>query len=150
MWSSVTRKSEARELPAGIRQEEISVEFFGGARPASRTTRPRKTIWLHMNLPLYSPSAARRRCIAGVRNVWTGSPLPNVAIDLDQSRAQCFKRTGAERRLLPIPTHQHLGCGRFPFLFRRQSEAGPTGEGIGFVIGDVADRFLGVHRFHAK
>ena len=54
--SSVARQAQAAELPARVGREEVAV---AGADVAGGVAQepPRSTIWLHMNLPLYSPTA---------------------------------------------------------------------------------------------
>ena len=113
---------------------------------------PRKTIWLHMNLPLYSPNAPSLSSKAGIGGVRATGPLPNITKHLTR-RARCIVRLERYRMkviaLAKISVDRQRRGNGLPSTLARQPATHPAGKGVGFVVADVADWLARVDISHA-
>ncbi len=114
---------------------------------------PRSTIWLDMNLPLYSPIAPSAGWKPGIGEVGRAGPLPAVAVRLPQpaaggaGRGSGLRVVGrsvrevADRVALAVLLDRVLPLG-----LGRQPLARPGRERVGLVVADVGDRQARVDR----
>ena len=138
--------SLARRRPVNCQRDgdRRNCDSSAGCDPRVSHEPPRSTIWLHMNLPLYSPSEPASGGNRGrARRGWRSIPRRRRK----SAVARCRRpRRGCRRRDRRSCRHGMLTGRHLPFRLGRQSRAGPAGEGIRLVIADVADRALGIDR----
>ena len=130
------------------------LRYVGRVWPAGVTQDPpRSTIWLHMNLPLYSPMAPGGGRNPGYGPYGARRPLPDVAVELADTRPA--RRDGGGR--VQQPGRQVVGLvacagdGRdvLPLGLARQPRTGPAGVRVGLEEAHVDDRCVHVQPLEA-
>src|SRR5208282_5187455 len=140
----VSRQTEARKLPTGVRREVIAVACADMACRRYAGTAAQDL------LPAHEFSIVFRRCAFGWTEARIGGesaacPFPDIAEHLAYSRLRRRRGRGMQLvRLEKISLDGIIqGCA-FPFRFCGQTGFRPARKSVGFEIADVDDWFGGV------
>ena len=154
--SDVASQPDARELPARLGGEEVAVSGPDvRSRRAARAAPQNKLVAHELAVVLAERPGGRAKTAVG--RVRALRPFPDIAEEL---HGRCARRglTGAHRvsrmestRLQEVPLQGDSGGHgrRLPFRLGGQPGPRPAGEGVGFVVADMADRLVEIQASHA-
>ncbi len=140
--SRTLRESDAGELPAGWRLEEVSVSGANVAGGSDDGAAAEDHLAAHEFAVVFAECAGEG-AIAGVGGVGRVGPLPDGAVERVEAggledavvEGLDIEEAGVGGRL--------GGSGGFPLELGGQAGSGPVGEGVGLVIAEVADGGIG-------